>query len=51
MDIIKVADYIIDIGPEAGNKGGEIVVEGAPEEIIDNTLSYTAKYLKQELKK
>lgn len=50
MDIIKVADYIIDIGPEAGENGGEIVVEGTPEEIIRNKSSYTAKYLKQELK-
>lgn len=50
MDIIKVADYVIDIGPEAGENGGEIVVEGTPEEIIRNKSSYTAKYLKQELK-
>jgi excinuclease ABC subunit A len=49
MDIIKVADYVIDIGPEAGYRGGEIVVEGTPEQIIRNKESYTAKYLKEEL--
>jgi excinuclease ABC subunit A len=49
MDIIKVADYIIDIGPDGGSKGGVIVAEGIPEEIIKNNESYTAKYLKQEL--
>lgn len=50
MDIIKVADYIIDIGPDGGSKGGSIVTEGIPEEVIKNKESYTAKYLKQELK-
>lgn len=50
MDIIKVADYVIDIGPEAGVNGGKIIVEGTPEEIIRNKTSYTAKYLAQELK-
>ena len=50
MDIIKVADYVVDIGPEAGNGGGEIVAEGTPEEIIRNKTSYTAKYLALELK-
>jgi excinuclease ABC subunit A len=49
MDIIKVADYIIDIGPDGGQKGGEIVAKGTPEEIINNTKSYTAKYLKNEI--
>ncbi len=49
LDIIKVADYIIDIGPEAGNDGGEIVTQGTPEEIIRNKKSYTANYLKEEL--
>jgi len=48
MDIIKVADYIIDIGPDGGANGGSVVVEGAPEEIIENTKSYTAAFLKQE---
>ena len=50
MDIIKVADHVIDIGPEAGLRGGEIVFEGTPEEIIRNKGSYTAKYLLEELK-
>ncbi len=50
MDIIKVADHVIDIGPEAGLGGGEIVFEGTPEEIIRSKESYTAKYLLEELK-
>jgi excinuclease ABC subunit A len=50
MDIIKVADYVIDIGPDAGINGGEIVAEGTPEEIIRNKKSYTSKYLLEELK-
>jgi excinuclease ABC subunit A len=49
MDIIKVADYIIDIGLEGGKKGGEILVQGKPKDIVKNKVSYTAKYLKQEL--
>ncbi len=49
MDIIKTADYIIDIGKEGGKKGGKIIAEGTPEEIAENKNSYTAKYLKQEL--
>ena len=50
MDIIKVADHIVDIGPEAGFEGGRIVSEGTPEEIIRSKESYTAKYLLEELK-
>lgn len=50
MDVIKVADYIIDMGPEGGQEGGFIIVEGTPEEIIRNKNSYTAKFLKPELK-
>ncbi|MDO6802125.1 excinuclease ABC subunit UvrA [Wenyingzhuangia sp. 1_MG-2023] len=49
MDVIKLADYIIDIGPEGGKGGGKIVCEGTPEEIIKNKKSYTAKFLKKEL--
>jgi excinuclease ABC subunit A len=49
MDIIKSADYIIDLGPEGGEKGGNIVTEGIPEEIINDEESYTGKYLKQYL--
>lgn len=50
MDIIKVADHIIDLGPEGGNGGGRILCEGTPEEIIKNKESFTAKFLKEELK-
>ena len=50
LDVIKVADHIIDMGPEGGIKGGEIICSGTPEEIADNTRSYTAAYLKEELK-
>ncbi|MCW3102466.1 MAG: excinuclease subunit [Bacteroidetes bacterium] len=50
MDIIKVADHIIDLGPEGGNGGGQILCEGTPEEVIKNKQSFTAKYLKEELK-
>lgn len=49
LDVIANADYIIDLGPEAGSKGGEIVCQGTPEEIIKNPKSYTAKYLKKHL--
>ncbi|PKP50755.1 MAG: excinuclease ABC subunit UvrA [Bacteroidetes bacterium HGW-Bacteroidetes-12] len=49
LDIIKVADYIIDVGPEGGSCGGQIVAKGTPEEIIKNKKSYTARYLKEEL--
>jgi excinuclease ABC subunit A len=49
MDVIKVADHIIDLGPEGGRDGGEILCSGSPEEIIANAKSYTAQYLKQEL--
>jgi excinuclease ABC subunit A len=51
FDVIKVSDYIIDLGPEGGDKGGEIVCEGTPEEVVKNTKSYTAKFLKEELPK
>jgi excinuclease ABC subunit A len=49
MDVIKLADYIIDIGPEGGKGGGELVAKGTPEEIIKNKKSYTAQFLKKEL--
>lgn len=49
MDVIKCADWIIDLGPEGGDEGGKIIAEGSPETIIKNTKSYTAKYLKKEL--
>lgn len=50
LDLIANADYIIDIGKEAGEKGGEIIAEGTLEEIIKNKNSYTGKYLKEELR-
>ncbi|MDA9584761.1 excinuclease ABC subunit UvrA [Flavobacteriaceae bacterium] len=49
MDVIKLADYIIDIGMEGGKKGGEILCKGTPEQIIKNKKSYTAQFLKDEL--
>ncbi|MFT0715758.1 excinuclease ABC subunit UvrA [Flagellimonas lutimaris] len=49
MELVKCADYIIDLGPEGGEKGGNLVVEGTPEEIIKNTTSFTAKYLKASI--
>jgi excinuclease ABC subunit A len=49
MDIIKVADHIIDMGLEGGMKGGQLLCSGTPEEIIKNKESYTAKFLKLEL--
>lgn len=50
MEVIKVADHIIDLGPEGGRKGGNIVAEGSPEQIINNVNSLTANYLRKELK-
>jgi excinuclease ABC subunit A len=49
MDVIKLADYIIDIGPEGGKGGGEVVAKGTPEEVSKNKKSYTAQFLKKEL--
>lgn len=49
LDLIKTADYIIDLGPEGGEKGGEIVAVGTPEQIIKNERSYTGKFLKKYL--
>ncbi len=49
MDVIKMADYIIDLGPEGGERGGNIVASGTPEEVIRNKSSITAKFLKNEL--
>jgi excinuclease ABC subunit A len=51
MDVIKSADYIIDLGPEGGDFGGEIVGEGAPETITKITKSYTGQFLKRELQR
>lgn len=49
LDVIKVADYIIDIGPEGGDKGGTVVAKGTPEEVAKNPASYTGKYVKKYL--
>ena len=49
MDVIKKADYVIDIGPEGGNKGGKVVAQGTPEHVVENYQSPTAEYLKKEL--
>jgi excinuclease ABC subunit A len=49
MDVIKVADHIIDIGPEGGKNGGEILCFGTPEQVAKNKKSFTAKFLKEEL--
>ena len=51
MDVIKTADWVIDIGPEGGHNGGSIVVEGTPEDIVKCEKSYTGKYLKHYLEK
>ena len=51
LDVIKVADYIIDLGPEGGSLGGEVIATGTPEEIAKNKNSYTGEYLKKYLKK
>ena len=49
LDVIKTADYIIDIGPEGGDKGGTVVARGTPEEVAENPNSYTGKYIKMML--
>jgi excinuclease ABC subunit A len=49
MEVIKMADYIIDIGPEGGREGGRVLCNGTPEELIMNEMSYTAAYLREEL--
>ena len=51
MDIIKSSDYVIDIGPEGGQGGGQVVAKGTPEDVANNEKSYTGKYLKKALKK
>ena len=51
LDMIKVADYIIDLGPEGGDFGGQIIAKGTPEEVAKNQKSYTGIYLKKELEK
>ncbi|HNB36082.1 MAG TPA: excinuclease ABC subunit UvrA [Anaerolineales bacterium] len=50
LDIIKVADWLIDLGPEGGDRGGELIAEGTPEQVMKVKSSYTGKYLKEHLK-
>ncbi len=50
LDIIKVADYIIDLGPEGGDAGGEVIAAGLPREICETPGSYTGEYLKAYLR-
>ena len=51
MDLIKIADYIIDLGPEGGDAGGEVVACGTPQEVAKNPKSYTGQYLKSIFEK
>jgi excinuclease ABC subunit A len=50
LDVIKTADYVIDLGPEGGHKGGELIVCGTPEEVAACKESYTGKYLAEYLR-
>ena len=49
LDVIKTADYIIDMGPEGGDKGGTVIAWGSPEQVADNPVSYTGQYVKRYL--
>ena len=49
IELIKCADYIIDLGPEGGENGGHLLAEGTPEEVIQSKGSFTAKYLKEKV--
>ena len=51
IDVIKTADWIIDLGPEGGNRGGQIVAQGTPEQVAQIAKSYTGQFLKPLLKK
>ncbi|VAX30236.1 Excinuclease ABC subunit A, partial [hydrothermal vent metagenome] len=51
LDVIKTADHIIDLGPEGGDKGGQVLAEGTPEQVSANKKSHTGKYLKDVLEK
>src|SRR5699024_10493701 len=51
LDVIKTADYIIDIGPEGGDRGGTVIAQGTPEEVAKNPVSYTGRYIDMVLKK
>ena len=49
--MVKSCDYLIDLGPEGGEAGGEVIAEGTPEEVSENSKSYTGKFLKRMLSK
>lgn len=49
LDVIKAADYLIDMGPEGGRGGGQLVAHGTPEEVVGGGVGYTAQFLKDEL--
>ena len=49
LDVLKICDWLIDIGPEGGNQGGKIVAEGTPKQICEHKKSYTGKFLKLEM--
>ena len=51
LEVVKTADYIVDIGPEGGDRGGTIVVAGTPEEVVQCEKSYTGQYLKKMLER
>lgn len=51
LDVINTADYIIDMGPEGGDKGGTVIAKGTPEEVAESPVSYTGKYIKPMLEK
>ena len=51
LDLIKTCDHIIDLGPEGGDKGGQVICVGTPEQIVKNEKSYTGKFLKKYLEK
>ena len=50
LDVIKTADYLIDMGPEGGDRGGTVIAKGTPEEVAGQEISYTGQYLKKYLK-
>jgi excinuclease ABC subunit A len=49
LDVIKTADWIVDLGPEGGNKGGQIIATGTPEQVADNEASHTGRFLQSML--
>jgi excinuclease ABC subunit A len=51
LDVIKTADWVVDLGPEGGDGGGQIIGEGTPEDIAENPLSFTGRYLKPVLER